>query len=260
MPFASFKLLIYPSLILPACFLSRTPCLLSFTIHALFLSLHLNNNNIIYPSYLIQYLKTPTMAIFPLPPGLLTRINLPPTYQSATTTTPPPPPAYITPPVEPRLPSTPGSTPLPLSASASPLPSSSTAQIPPPEYSPSVYPQHQRLSHYLPPASNLAELAPGSAVGSGVKGGRVEQLLLQEQEYHGRQFLESGRDLEAGVPITHGDAAEAEAESAGVKEEEGTKGSRKGVFRLCPPVTKGEVERLYWKRGIVAMGLNEIQI
>lgn len=31
--------------------------------------------------------------------------------------------------------------------------------------------------------------------------------------------------------------------------------NKKSVFRLYPPVKEGEVERLYWKRGLLAVGI-----
>lgn len=46
---------------------------------------------------------------------------------------------------------------------------------------------------------------------------------------------------------------------AGVEEGKAGKG-KKSVFRLYPPVKEGEVERLYWKRGVVAVGLGVLVV
>lgn len=41
---------------------------------------------------------------------------------------------------------------------------------------------------------------------------------------------------------------------------EGPKGEpgKRSVFRLYPPVKEGEVERLYWKRAVVALGISMV--
>lgn len=87
-----------------------------------------------------------------------------------------------------------------------------------------------------------------------MKSGRIQQQQ-QQQQYHASQFQESWRDLENGVHATDAAGAGAEAEVVVAKGEggEGTKG-KKSVFRLYPPIKDGEVKRLYWKRGIVAVG------
>lgn len=169
------------------------------------------------------------MAIFPLPPGLAARLNIPPTYQTATEDTAPP--AYIAP-LNRISTFRPESIPLP----PSPAPAPSTQQIPPPEYSPSVYSQ-QRLSHHLPDPDPAALGFPSSP--RRPSAGKVEQQ-------HAGHFKESWTDLSMRVDL--------EAGREGPKGEPG----KRSVFRLYPPVKEGEVERLYWKRAVVALGISMV--
>ncbi len=61
---------------------------------------------------------------------------------------------------------------------------------------------------------------------------------MKKVEEHASHFKESRTDLSM-----RGDL------------ESGKEGTKKSVFRLYPPVTEREVERSYWKRAVVGMGI-----
>ena len=84
-----------------------------------------------------------------------------------------------------------------------------------------------------------------------------------QHQHHASQFKESWTDLgmrvdlEAAVPADDADArAGMEADRAKVVEGRG----KKSVFRLYPPVRDGEVKRLYWNRGVLAVGIVVVMV